>query len=229
MERRPTVWEPARGPATTGRPAQHSRSDFVRAALEIAERDGLNAVTMRRVADELGTGAASAYRHLGSRDDLVELMIDRLLEGYEVPEPTGDPYDDVIADLVERLRLLRAHPWLNDALDKSANLSPQRIRLFETSLQRLAPHPAAGPTKIEALTVLTGMLSIQARHERTGQILDPEAAQAQIRLLQQAAGDGAHPHLATALSQPPTASDELPDERFARVLRRVLEGLLAEA
>lgn len=184
---------------------------------------------MRRLGNELGTGAASAYRHLGSRDDLVELMIDHVLKGYLPPEPTGDPYDDVVADMVARLQFMRAHLWLVDALDHGSTLSPERIRLIEISLSRLAGHPAAGPTKLEALTVLAGMLSIQARHERAGHTLAPEIAEAQIQLLYRAAGDGEHPHLAAALSQPPPAPDEPPDQRFARVLRRTLEGLLPVA
>lgn len=226
MESQPNLWGPSRARAATGRPAQRSRTDFVAAAVAIAERDGLAAVTMRRLANELGTGAASAYRHLGSRDDLIELMIDHVLEGYAPPRVTGDPNGDVVADLVARLRFMRTHPWLTDALDNSPGLSPERIRLIEISLERLADHPAAGALKIEALTVLGGILSIQARHERTGRTLEPTVAQAQIQLLQQAAGDGDHPHLASALSEPSPAPDESPDDCFARVLRRILEGLL---
>lgn len=225
VERQQTIWGP-RPVAPTGRPAQRSRSDFVAAAIAIAEHDGLAAVTMRRVATELGTGAASAYRHLGSHDDLVDLMIDQVLEAYEPPALTGDPYNDVVDDLVQRLRFIREHLWLVDAIEDRPTLSPQRIRLIEISLERLADHPAAGPTKIEALTLAAAMLSIQARQESRGHTLDPKIAQAQVELLQQSSRDGAHPHLANALSQPPPASDESSDERFARVLRRVLEGLL---
>lgn len=227
MEPRRSLWGPSRPVASTGRPAQHSRADFVASAVEIAEQDGLEAVTMRRLADTLGTGAASAYRHLGSRDDLVDLMIDHVLADYRPPEPTGAQVDDVVIEFVHRLRFTRAHPWLIDALDHSQSLSPQRIRLIEISLARLASHPATGPRKIESLTVLAGLLSIQARYERAGQTLAPEVAEAQVRLLHQAAEDGDHPHLAAALSQPPTAPGEPADERFARVVRGVLEGLLS--
>lgn len=226
MKSRPTTWDPSRAPAATGRRAQRSRTDFVAAAVAIAETDGLAAVTMRRLADKLGTGAASAYRHLGSREELVELMIDHVLANYEPPQRAGDPYEDVVADFVQRLRFMRAHPWLADALEMSQGLSPERIRLIELSLERLEGHPADGPTKLEALTVLAGVLSIQARHERAGQTLDPQVARAQIQLLEQAAADGVHPHLAAAMTQPSPTSDESPDDRFARVLRRILEGLL---
>jgi AcrR family transcriptional regulator len=226
MERQQTIWSPSRA-AATGRPAQRSRSDIVAAAIAVAERDGLAAVTMRRVATELGTGAASLYRHLGSRDDLLDLMIDQVLADYLPPDPNGDPHDDVVADLLARLRFIRGHRWLIDALEERPALSPQRIRLIELSLERLADHPAPGPAKIEAITVAAGMLSIQARHENAGRTLDPVVAQAQIELLQQAAGDGAHPHLAAAMSQPPPTSAEPGDDRFARVLRGMLAGLLA--
>lgn len=226
MEPPSTIWGPPRPPAATGRPAQRKRDDFVAAAIAIAESDGLGAVTMRRLADELGTGPASAYRHLGSRTDLVNLMIDQVLAAYEAPTPTGDPYDDVVDDFVQRLQFTRDHEWLIEAIDESAALSPQRIRLIEISLERMADLPVAGPRKIEALTVAAGMLSIQARHERDGRTLDPATAQAQLLLLQNAAGDGNHPHLAAAFQQPAPEPKESPNEQFARVLRRTLEGLL---
>ena len=219
----PSLWNPA-PPATTGRPAQRGRSHIVDAATRIAARDGLAAVTMRRVAGELGTGAASLYRHLASREDLLDLMIDRALADYTPPALLGDALDDVVADLIERVRFLRNHPWLIDALDERPSLSPQRIRLMEIGLERLAGHPAPGATKIEALTVAAGMVSIQVRHEQAGRTLDPDVSRAQIALLHQAAAE--NPHLATALGEPPPEPTEAPDERFARVLRGTLQGLL---
>jgi AcrR family transcriptional regulator len=221
-----SIWNRSRAAATTGRPPRHGRTEIVSAAIRLAEDDGLAAVTMRRVAAQLGTGAASLYRHLDTRDDLLDLMIDHVLQSYRPPPRTGDPYDDVVADLLQRLQLIRAHAWLCDALEDRPTLSPERIRLIELSLERLTGHPAPGPTKIEALTVLGGMLTVQARHERADQALDPEVAQAQIELLQRAAADGNHPHLTTALAEPPPAASETSDERFARVLRLTLLGLL---
>ena len=225
MEHEP-IWNRTRVTATTGRPPRHGRAEIVAAAIRVAERDGLPAVTMRQVAAELGTGAASLYRHLNTRDDLLDLMIDHILHGYRPPPPTGAPYDDVVADLLQRLHYIRAHPWLIDAMESRPALSPERIRLIELGLARLAGHPAPGPAKIEALTALAGILTTQARHERAPQTLNPEAERAQIELLQHAAADGNHPHLATALAQPPPAPPETPDERFARILHQTLTGLL---
>lgn len=221
-----SIWTRPRRAATTGRPPQRSREDIVAAAITVANADGLPAVTMRRVAGELDTGAASLYRHLDNRDDLLDLMIDQALERYQAPRGAGDPVEDVVADLMERLRFIRGYPWLVDALEMRPALSPQRIRLVELSLERLAEHPAAGPTKLEAVTVLAGMLHTQARHERIGGALDPAVAAAQVELLYDAAGDGCHPYLAEALSRS-SETGVSSDDRFAGVLRRTLEGLLS--
>ena len=221
-----SIWSRSRATAATGRPAQRTREEIVAAAITVAEKDGLAAATMRRVGAELGTGAASLYRHLETRDDLLDLMIDHVLASYEPPAITGDPGEDVVCDLVARLRFVRPRPWLVDAMDVRAGISPERIRLIELSLARLAPHPADGPVKLGAIGVLAGMVNTQARHEREGGALDPGVAQAQMELLRRLADDGPHPHLARALGEPGTAEAESPDTRFACVLRRVLDGLL---
>ena len=62
--------------AAAGRPAQRSRAEITAAAIGIADREGLDAVSMRRVAAELGTGAASLYRYVDTREELLDLMSD---------------------------------------------------------------------------------------------------------------------------------------------------------
>lgn len=221
-----SVWTRTRPTGRTGRPARLDRAEIVSAAIELARRDGLPAVTMRGVAGELDTGAASLYRHLDTRDDLLDLMVDATLAGYEPPAATGDPFVDVTADLGHRLVFLRDHPWLTEAVDLRPGLSPQRIRMIELGLERLAPHPAPGPVKLEALTVLAGLLHIEATHERRDRALDPEVMRSQVALLQRVARDGAHPHLAWAMVELAPHPDQGPDDRFTRVVRRTLEGLL---
>src|SRR5215468_4033019 len=76
--------------AAVGRPAQRSRAEVTAAAVAIADRDGLEAVSMRRVAAELGTGAASLYRYVETRDELLDLMTDEVAAEYSLPAPSGD-------------------------------------------------------------------------------------------------------------------------------------------
>jgi AcrR family transcriptional regulator len=65
-EPRDVIWMRPEHEAT-GRPAQRSRAEITAAAVTIADREGLDAVSMRRVATELGTGAASLYRYVDNR------------------------------------------------------------------------------------------------------------------------------------------------------------------
>src|SRR5262249_23860425 len=75
------------GPAGRRAPRQRalSREAIATAALEIVDRDGLDALTMRAVADALATGAASLYAHVASKEELLELVVERVIG--EIPTP----------------------------------------------------------------------------------------------------------------------------------------------
>lgn len=90
-----------------------SVGQIVSAGIRVADVDGLDGVSMRRVAAELGAGAMSLYRHVSSKDDLVVSMTRAVLD--EAPYP-----DDVPADWREAMRtaavldwrIYQAHPWM---------------------------------------------------------------------------------------------------------------------
>lgn len=227
MTRLPIFMRPA-STSGTGRPPEWSREQITTAAIAVADADGLSAVTMRRVATELGTGAASLYRHLETRDDLLDLMIDAALGEYEPPAVTGAWREDVVADHIARLRFLRRRRWLVDAIAARPAFGPQGMRLAELTLARLAGHPAPGSAKMEAIGTLAGMLQTHAQHEGRGGVLEEEFVAAQMEFLQRAVAGGQYPHLAAALSGPPPARPESQDDRLARILAMVLDGLLPE-
>src|ERR1700693_861499 len=106
-----SIWlRPERSAA--GRPAQWSRAEITRAALRIADAEGLEAVTMRRVAAELGTGAASLYRYVQTREDLLDLMTDAAGAEYELTPPTGDCLAALPAFGEQARFIFRRHRWL---------------------------------------------------------------------------------------------------------------------
>jgi AcrR family transcriptional regulator len=83
-----------------------TREAIATAALEIVDSEGLDAMTMRRVAEKLGTGAASLYAHVASKEDLLELVVDRVIGEVEIP-PEADP-EHWQRDLKQGLRDIRA-------------------------------------------------------------------------------------------------------------------------
>src|ERR1700753_1312105 len=89
-------WDkPRRRPPAT---APLTRERIVDAAIKILDRDGLDAVSTRKIAEDLGTGSASLYAHVSSRDELVELMVDRIAGEIEVPAPDPEHWQDQLRD-----------------------------------------------------------------------------------------------------------------------------------
>jgi AcrR family transcriptional regulator len=87
--------------------------DVVDAALRIVEREGADALTMRRLADELGTAVTSIYWHVGNRDALVDRLVERLVEDMGDVHATGRTPRARIANLTGQLRdRLLARPHL---------------------------------------------------------------------------------------------------------------------
>jgi len=104
--------------ARAGRGATGLSEDaVVAAAIALADRDGFEAVSIRRVAAELGTGHMNLYTHVASKDDLVSLMFDVLMGEACAPTEPGMPWRDALAELSRSFRAtIVAHPWAADAL-----------------------------------------------------------------------------------------------------------------
>jgi AcrR family transcriptional regulator len=101
----------ARGRAAAATPpapakAPLTRDAIVAAALELLDADGLDGVSMRRVAQKLGTGPASLYQHVGNKDELLELVLDRVCADVEVPAPGAGPdgWQEPLKELLRRMR-----------------------------------------------------------------------------------------------------------------------------
>src|SRR5262249_3339568 len=154
--------------AATGRPARHSRAEITAAAVTIADGEGLEAVSMRRVAAELGTGAASLYRHVDNREDLLDLMMDATGAEYRDTAPTRDWLADLL-DLGDQARvIMRNHPWLPSLLLTRSVLGPNGLTLLEHFLEVLEGHPAGTAAKLEAFAVFSSVTALFVQHELTG-------------------------------------------------------------
>lgn len=98
---------------TTPEPAKEplSRDRIVAAALAQMAKDGYDAVSMRSIARELGTGPASLYAHVPNKDTLDQLVMDRIASQLEIPEPDPERWQEQVRELlIGMLALYRAHP-----------------------------------------------------------------------------------------------------------------------
>ena len=216
--------------ATVGRPAQRSRAEITAAAMAIADRDGLDAVSMRRVAAELGTGAASLYRYLDTREDLLDLMADSTAAEFALAAPTGDWPADLVLVGEQMRAIIRRHPWLITVVMTRPVLGPNGLAVLEHVLEVLAPHPADIAAKLEAFAMFNAVTTLFAQSE----LADGSAAQQRnAAYLYYATTTGAHTRLAQLLAQGAPASTDPagqpgydPADRYRDIITRILAGLL---
>jgi AcrR family transcriptional regulator len=81
-----------------------TRELIVDAALALLERDGLQGLSMRRLAQELGSGAASLYWHVGDKEELLALLLDRIVGETKLPEPDPENWQGTVKELARAVR-----------------------------------------------------------------------------------------------------------------------------
>jgi len=112
-----------------------SREAIVAAAIALLDRDGFEALSMRALAENLGTGAASLYWHVGSKDGLLDLVMDEVIA--EVAVPAADParWRDQLKEVARRQRAVSLrHPYLVRLSIGRIPLGPHALRLNEQVL-----------------------------------------------------------------------------------------------
>jgi TetR/AcrR family tetracycline transcriptional repressor len=131
-----------------------TRERIVRRALELADAEGLDAASFRRLAADLGVTPMALYRHVEDRDDLLAAMTDLVIDEIEVPDVGLDTRDDWALALREVLRSAVAaytrHPAAR-ALSSTPRLSARSAALTEAMIQLLA---GAGFSERESLIVI---------------------------------------------------------------------------
>ena len=189
-----------------------TREAIVQKALELLDRDGLDALSMRRVAEELGTGAASLYWHVGSKDGLLDLVLDEVIGEQHVPDPEPERWPEQLKEVAHDLRrtILRHRDIVRLSIGRLP-LGPNALRWSDRVLAILR---AGGLPDAVAVTAHQLLISIVL-----GFAIDET-------------GEGGHP----PADQPPpetaaaTARDylaALPGERFPNLV--ALSGHFADA
>ncbi|GAA4901819.1 TetR family transcriptional regulator [Stackebrandtia albiflava] len=127
-----------RAPAPRGRPPKLSLDRIVTTAMRIADREGLAALSMKRLAEELESGVMSLYHHVPGKDELVALMADTAY-GEPPDTETGDDWYTALHRWAHALRtVFHAHPWLTDPAISPGVVGPNETAWLEAELTALA-------------------------------------------------------------------------------------------
>ncbi|MEV7342476.1 TetR/AcrR family transcriptional regulator [Streptomyces sp. NPDC093544] len=213
-----------RGP----RPA-YSRADIAAAAVRIADAEGLDGVSMRHVAAELGCGTMSLYNYVPRKEDLYELMFDAVTGEHEIEEPTGDWRADMLRNAHQTRALMHRHPWMPRLMYGFYGFSPHALRYLEHCLACLDPLDAPYGTKIELVAMLNGVVTTYvgnelATAERTRSLPWSEEQENAVRIgyLGSQIATGTYPRMAAAFMEDAGPIDL--EAVFERALGRVLDA-----
>lgn len=205
---------------------------IVEAAIEVADRDGIGALSMRRIASELGTGTMSLYRYVPGKAELLDLMLDRVQEEtleLAEAEQDGDGWRAAVEAMAHAyLAHYRRHPWLLRVNQARTVLGPSSLRSLEASLGPLQGMGLSDPELISLIIAVQSFTGGIARMELDAHEAAKETGLSheefwgkQEPFLTQAMGSGRYPMLA-ALSEDTFTEDF---DHFDFGLQRLLDGL----
>jgi AcrR family transcriptional regulator len=226
--------------APRGRDRGLSREEIVEAAIAVADAEGPDAISMRRIARELRAGAMSLYWHVASKEELIDLMLDSLEAEIGVPEPTGDWQAD-LRELAHRHRagLLR-HPWVMEYAANRPPSGPNDARNLDLMLGMVAGTSVDARMMVDILmTVVTYVLgavlrevqemrSERIRAEREAIMTTEQIDAERERFHQWLANADRYPNIQRMVKAgvDPDAA-ETRDERFEFGLDCLLDGIAA--
>lgn len=215
------------------RQSRFSREQIAAAALAIADAEGFEAVSMRRIAAALGAGTMSLYRYVATKAELLALIDDALLAEALVPDPLPGDWRPALTAVARQTRLAYlSHPWAAQALQgKSAPPGPNGLRHFEQSLAALAGAPLTMLAKLDLLAIVDDYVFGHLLHaaELTGRRRgagSPGAASA-AEFITSRIASGEFPHLAALAADPAARTitdDRRADARFELGLQLLIDG-----
>lgn len=195
-----------------------SRDRVLAGAIELADRAGLDAISMRRVGDALGFEAMSLYRHVRGKDDLLDGMVDTVVAEFPTRDEALDWRESLRALVRGAHDVLLAHPWVAALATSRPAVGPARLRFVDTVLGALLAggcSPQLAHDAMHAVEVHVFAFTLQELRLNAG-------ASAHGYQLDAVRGDSAlYPHLALTLS---TATHDHVAE-FEFVLELLIVGI----
>jgi AcrR family transcriptional regulator len=232
-------------PEPAGRRAPRSRDDIAQAAIAVADAEGLEAVSMRRVASELGLGTMSLYHYVRSKDELLDLMGDGIMGRQLVDdaELRKGWRAGLTAIAHATRRNFERHPWMGDAMRPrpSSVPGPNALRHVDQSLAAVADTGLDAQGQMDLIAAVDDyVIGYVIRALRFAE--EEESAPGEEWLaemfehMRERIERGGYPHLQRALeaNRAEGRSDEelarmaTDERRFERGLERILDGIEVE-
>lgn len=200
-----------------------NRQRVLRAAISLADDEGLDALTMRRLGEQLGVEAMSLYNHVANKEDLLVGMVDVIVSEIELPAEGVDWKTAMRRRAVSVREVLVRHPWAVVLIDTRAHPGPTTLRYADSVLGSLRRAGFTPNTASRAFWVLDSYVYGSARQQSNVQIqeaADPTSAQATRELPPET-----YPYLVEAALSYASEPGWNTEDEFEFGLEMILEGL----
>jgi AcrR family transcriptional regulator len=210
-----------------------SLARIVDAGVRVADSEGLDAVSMGRVAASLDTAPMSLYRHVSSKEELVRLMVDAAWGDSPGPAPAGEDWRAGLSRWAWGFRAaLRRHPWAGRIPISGLPIMPREIAWFEDALACLAGTGLTEARKASVIMLLSGYVRNLAATEAdiaavvaaSGLGVDEWMA-SYPRMLGQLTDPRRFPALTAFIAAGVFDTADGPDDEFIFGLGRILDGV----
>jgi len=213
-----------------------SREQIIRVALALADAEGIDAISFRRIAAQLDVSAMALYRYVERKEDVLDLMIDTVYG--EVPvSPQQDPRDwrsHLQEIAVQKRAMMLRHPWLVSLMGHRAVLGPNALKQNDYLLGVMSQPGFDMTTSVSLLTMFNayivgfalGEIGEAEAQRRTGQSKQEWQQQVGPYVQEQVIASGRYPNLARSIVE---GEERPPDEVFLFGLTRLLEAMAAYA
>lgn len=218
------------------RKPRFTRSDIADAAIRVADAEGFEAVSMRRIAAELDAGTMTLYHYIRTKDELLSLIVDAVMGEVILPEDSELPssWREAMTVIARRSRdAIRRHPWMFDISD-DPSLGPNGVRHFDQSLQALSSLEVDLQGRLDVLMAVDEYVFGFCMHERTNHGPgddDDQMSPAMATYLADLIATGNYPSIQAMTAG--TTIEEMwngvagamrDEHRFDRNLQRLLDG-----
>ncbi|MBO1741683.1 TetR/AcrR family transcriptional regulator [Leifsonia sp. TF02-11] len=219
---------PQRGPKR-----ELSIERIIDTAVSIADHEGLGAVSMSRIATELGFTTMSLYRYVTSKDDVLALMQDAVCD---VPIPAEDDRGTDWRSGLRRwsmasIEVIQAHPWFPDIPISGIPLMPNNLAVLDWGLREMRGLPLTDAEKMGTALLLSsyaraaGVVERDVRQSREKGAQPPQNGEALAAALAELVTPERFPDLAPLVASGGYADDEDEQDDFAFGLERILDGI----
>ena len=203
-----------------------SRDRVLTAAIALADERGVQDLTMRKLAKELGVEAMSLYNHVGNKDDLIDGMIDIVFSEIEPPSSGVDWKTAMRNRAMSTREALRRHPWAIGEMEGRGSHGPSNLRIHDAVLGCLRGAGFSLEMTVHAYSMQDAYIYGFALQEKTLGLATPQSAgeAARRRAQANAALVDDYPYLAEIVAKLPDAGYDTAVE-FAWGLDLILDGL----